>query len=128
MGMNPNEMLEKLPDFDTMNDTAEANARAKANLEKAKNRLELEIARCIREAMTNSRYWVNNKPPSMSYANAVIAQVGNTPEDAETLERLREQVSNYTETYQATKQLLSNMETQIAMWQTHSANRRKTTV
>jgi len=126
--MEPNELLKKLPDFDDMNNVAEANAKAKGDLEQAKNLLSQEIARCIQEAMHNPDYWLDGKRPSMSYATNVIAVNGNTPEDAKILSALRDKIVELTETYQVTKQLLNNMETIVSVWQTYSANQRRTTL
>lgn len=126
--MDTNELMKQLPDFDDMDKLGAANARAKAELEAVKNLLEMKIAKCIQEAMTNPEYWIDGKRPSMSYATNVIAVTGNNEDDFQELVELRSKIVALTEEYQYTKQLLSNMESRIAVWQTHSANRRKASV
>jgi len=126
--MDTNELMKQLPDFDDMDKLGAANARAKAELEAVNNLLEMKIAKCIQEAMTNPEYWIDGKRPSMSYATNVIAVTGNNEDDFQELVELRSKIVALTEEYQYTKQLLSNMESRIAVWQTHSANRRKASV
>lgn len=120
-----NDMIEVLPDFDEMDKVGRETTNAKAKLEDAKNRLDDEVARCIKEATNNELYWVNDKPPSMSYCNAVIARKGNTREDEELLNELRAEIVYWEEKYRLGKQVLDNMESRISVWQTYSANKRK---
>lgn len=117
-----------LPNFDDMDKLALENTKAKAQLEHLKNRLEDEIARCIKEAMYNEEYWINNKPPSMSYAKAVISVYGNTEEDRKTLQEIRQKIVEAEERYRLTKSLLDNARDRISVWQTDSANKRKATL
>jgi hypothetical protein len=121
MGMN----IESLPDFDDMDKMAKISTAAKANLEDAKNNLNILIADCIQEAMENTDYWLGNKPPTMSYCEKVISISGNTPKDCEKLEYWRKEIIAHEKTYQESKLLLDNMKSRIAVWQTSSANGRK---
>lgn len=118
-------LSESLPDFDDMNKIAKFIASSKAKLEDAKNQLEEKIADCIHQALTNQDYWLDNKPPTMSYCTSVISVRGNNEDDFKELKRLRESIIEYNRSYQEARSILDNMKDRISVWQTHSANTRK---
>jgi hypothetical protein len=120
-----NDLLKSLPDFDDMDKVAKIISDSKAELEDKKNRLDEYVATCVRTAMTDKNYWINNKPPSMDYIEKVVTVHGNTDEDARILSELREQIVNLMKQFQESKMVLDNMKDRIAVWQTHSANHRK---
>lgn len=114
-----------LPDFDDMDKVAKIVADAKARLEDAKNFLDAYISDCVKAAMISKDYWINGKPPTMSYVDRVIAIEGNTKEDKEILKNARQEIVNQIQRYQEARGLLDNMKDRIGVWQTTSANMRK---
>lgn len=121
-----NNLVESLPDFDDMDTVVRVATTAKAKLETLKNNLQSAIAEYTLQALTNEKYWVGGKPPTAAYCQSVISVIGNSERERSYLDSVRAEIIEQERTYQEAKLLLDNMKSRIAVWQTSSANHRKT--
>jgi len=120
--MEPEEFM---PDFDDFEQMATDAARFKADILIAKNNLSQLEARCMREALTNSEYWIGNKRPAMNYCEKVVKEIGNTAEDNAALCSYRDQIAAMTEAYQLLQHLITSSRDKLDLYRTLSANTRK---
>lgn len=113
-----------LPDFEDMNSVAVAASNARLQAQLVKDKLDTYIANCVRLACQNSQFWVNNKPPTQTYIDRVVAIMGNTPEDAAAIKAMHVEYLELQKQAEEARTLLMNMRDQLAAFQTLSSNKR----
>lgn len=116
---------EFMPDFDDFEKMAADVARLKADILIAKSNLSQLEAHCMKEALTNSEYWLGGKRPAMNYCEKVVKEIGNTEEDAVALCSYRDQIAVMTEAYQLLQHLITLSRDKLDLYRTLSANQRK---
>lgn len=103
-----------------------------ASLEQTVSGLEslLDMTRAIykKQCLDNKEYWPAGKPPSMEYLKQVVHFVGNTEKDLNHINGLENQLSEMKRQLTESKGALDTMHERIRVWQTQSANARKTLV
>lgn len=114
-----------VPDFEDFEQMIAEVARVRAEILTIKVALSKLEARCMREALTNSAYWVGGKRPAMNYCEKIVKELGNTEEDSVNLTNLRTELANKTETYQLLQGLIALGKDKLSLYQTISANTRK---
>lgn len=121
--------LEKLlPDFDDLEALAIEAAQAQLESEELYRKIKDGEARCIKLCMTNKEFWPDKKRPAETgiYLTKVVPQLGNTDEQRDKLEELRKQYAGCRAKAQECRDLLELGKRRIDVFQTLSANRRKT--
>lgn len=118
----PNENL--IPDFDTMIAHAEEAAKLRAKEIILKSELQCLEAICVREAILNREYWLSDKPPSMSFCDAVVKVIGNTEEERSNLENLRNELAAVTEQMVLLESLMYIDKNRLDLYRTLCANER----
>lgn len=113
-----------IPDFDTMTEHATEAARLKALEIILKADLQCLEAQCVREAIVNKDYWTSDKPPSMSYCDAVVRVIGNTIEECQRLENLRKEIAAVTEQLSLMEALIFIEKNKLDLYRTLCANER----
>jgi len=119
------EAEEFMPDFDDFEKMAVEVSRVKAEILVLKGALAQAEAMCMREALTNSDYWIGGKRPAMNYCEKVVKELGNTEEDRVALRNLRTELANKTEAYQLLQHLIILSRDKLDLYRTISANERK---
>lgn len=119
------EAEEFMPDFDDFEKMAADVARLKAEILTIKGALSQAEAVCMREALTNSDYWIGGKRPAMNYCEKIVKELGNTEEDRIVLRNLRVALANKTEAYQLLQHLITSSRDKLDLYRTLSANQRK---
>lgn len=114
-----------IPDFVELEEMTQEASRAKAVATALEHELEQLEAKYIKQALDDKQYWPKNKPPSMSYCNSVVVEVGNTPEQAEHLLRLRKEIAENLEKFHTLKDLIQIKRDKLDLYRTKSANERK---
>jgi hypothetical protein len=109
-----------LPDFDDMVEVAEKIKQLKLEKANLDNKIKAGQAETYRVAMTNPKYFSNNKPPSVSYVRAMYEYTG-----------LNGELVSVREAYAKTCAEIDNLQTQfdimktkIDIYRTESANKR----
>lgn len=117
--------MQKLPDFDEMFALAENAALAKSEMVMLEKLEEATAARFMREAIGNSGYWLGGKQPTATVHLAkIIAKIGNTETDEETMVAIRDRLSEVNRNYVEAIEKLKIMHAMISIYQTESANKR----
>ena len=114
----------KVPDFEDM---AEIIGKIyEISLEKIKLQLEIKTreAEIIKKVTTNQEYFVNNKPPSMSYIESTYKWTGL---DGELIPK-RNELANLTSKLEHARNTLDLYRNMISLYQTESANKRAATL
>ena len=119
------EVEQLVPDFDDFEQMIANVARVRAEILTIKAALTRLEAQCMREALTNSAYWVGGKRPAMNYCEKVVKELGNTEEDAANLANLRTELANKTETYQLLQGLITLNRDKLDLHKSISFNQRK---
>lgn len=114
-----------VPDFDDFEQMIIEVARVRAEILTIKTAISRLEAQCMRVALTNNIYWVGGKRPSMAYCEKIVKELGNTEEDSARLNNLRTELANKTETYQLLQGLIALGKDKLSLYQTISANTRK---
>lgn len=117
--------MNEVPDFSDMDELVLASTMARLRADQIKSELSVKVGECVRKAYRDKSNWINGRPPTQIYIDKVISVVGNTDEDAEALNAMRLEYSELMQKYQEAKLLLDNMKNQISVFQTKSANKRK---
>lgn len=115
-------------DFDDMYETWLILGSLEEELSRYERELNIYRASFKVGAMRNSAYWPTNKVPTAEYLKQVVHFIGNTPEDAELIQTYESRIAEIRREYTQTKGKLEVMEHRIRVWQTQSANARKTLV
>ncbi len=118
-------MIDKfeLPDFNDMArivDRIKELSHRKIILE---NRIKSKEANIVKEATTNSAYYLNQKPPSMVYIQSTYLFTGFKGE----LLPLREELAQIISDLEHAKLTFRVFEDMIEVWRTQSANERRST-
>ena len=118
--------MEKLPDFDYMNELADQAGQAKAEIKMLERLEDMLAAMFMRTAIENKEFWLGGKPPTATVHLAkIIAKIGNTVDDQAQMEELRDRISDaYGKFINATEKLQTCRD-MISIFQTESANKRK---
>lgn len=114
----------KIPDFEDM---LKVSAEIRdMSLEKTRLELIIEdsVAKTVRMLTTNAEYYVNGKPPSMSFINATYAFSGINGEIYE----YRVKLGNVTAELEFLKNKLTIYRDMIDVWRTISANKRASVI
>ena len=114
-----------IPDFDALEELARQAAGVSASIVYTKNELSMLEANVIRTALTDKRYWIGGKQPSMSYCDSVVAELGNTEEDTSRLLELRNTLAELTEQSKLLKHIIGISKDKLELYRTISANERK---
>lgn len=114
-----------VPDFDDFEQMLIEVARVRAEILTIKSATSRLEAHCMRVALTDNTYWVGGKRPSMAYCEKIVKELGNTEEDSTRLNNLRTELANKTETYQLLQGLIALGKDKLSLYQTISANTRK---
>jgi len=119
--------MEKLPDFDYMNELADIAGQTKAEIKMLERLEEMLAAMFMRTAIENDKFWLGGKPPTATVHLAkIIAKIGNTVDDQIQMEELRDRIA---EAYGKFIQVTGRLQTcrdMISVYQTESANKRVT--
>ena len=114
----------ELPDWEDLNALAKLVSETKLRAGNLKERLDIYLAHCVKEAYTNQEYWPNHKPPTQSYIENTVKIIGNNANDNDFIVRTREEYRNALKEYDDAKATLNNLKEKISVFQTISANRR----
>jgi len=117
--------MQKLPDFDEMFTLAEVAAQAKSEIIMLERFEDITSARFMRAAIVNEDYWLGTKPPTVTVHLAkIVAKIGNTTIDEETLSAIGENLAEANRVYVETIEKLRIMHAMVSVYQTESANKR----
>jgi len=90
----------------------------------------LDNARALfkQQYLIQENFWPGNRPPSMEYLKQVVHYIGNNKEQAEHLKGCEKTVEDIRKKLTEAKGLLDMLHWKLKVWQTKSANARKTLV
>lgn len=111
-------------DLDYMVSLTDQIAKTEIILSKYKIALDLLKANITRHVTQSDKYWVNGRPPSMSYIQTVYLIVGYDEETAESLLDLMNNIAEAESTLGDLKAKFTVEKGKLEVWRTHSANRR----
>ena len=118
----------KLPDFDDMTALAEKAAIAKGQikvLEKAQKRLSAEFMQFA--LLHDKTYWIGGRPTTVTFEK-IVAEIGTTDEDKNLMVEVTAELGRAYTVYEEASEKLQTCRDMIAVFQTESANKRKTTL
>lgn len=115
-----------LPDFEDLMELAEEIGKLDTKISKLKNMLEHLKALITQQVTMDKKFFINDKPPSMSYITSHFHVLGTSPDVSETLLDIKEDLAKSTGELQAKKNQFVVMRDMIKVWQTESANERIT--
>lgn len=113
-----------LPDFTEMDQMAKVSSQARLECDLFEAQLKDLVADCVRKAFTDPKLWYNDKAPTATYIEKVVAIKGNNSEDSERIKEFKIKMAEAYRTYEESKNLLENMRSRIAVFQTLSSNKR----
>ena len=117
--------MQKLPDFDEMHALAIQAADAKGEMVMLEWLKDATSAKFMRAAVEDESYWLGNKAPTATVHLAkIIAKIGNTATDEETISAIQERLAEVNRVYTEATEKLKIMHAMIAIYQTESANKR----
>jgi hypothetical protein len=115
-------------DFDDLYKVWQEVARLEQMVYNQESILDVTRAAYKRICMDNKELWPHGKPPSMEYLKQVVHHIGNSEEDSHCLDSLEIDLARYRREWTEAKGLLDVMHEKIRIYQTRSANARKTLV
>jgi len=117
--------MQKLPDFDEMFALAEEAAQAKAEMIMLERLEDATAARFMRAAIEDTDYWLGGKSPTSTVHLAkIIAKIGNTDSDEETMQAIQDRLAEVNRVYVEATEKLKIMHAMVSIYQTESANKR----
>jgi hypothetical protein len=114
----------KLPDFDDMLGVAEEIGLLKTRIALNKANLEKLEALITQSASTDPQYFINDKPPSMTYIKSHYHVLGLNDATKSKLDELRSQISEDEGKLKESELLFEVYRSMIDVWRTQSANQR----
>lgn len=117
-----------LPDFEDLLALAKEVGETETALIKTKFSLEELLADITAKVTKTQRYWVSDKPPSMSYIENNYHKLGYNDETKEALRVAREGIAELTGNLTTAKNSFQVMRDMVSVWQTHQANQRATVI
>ena len=90
----------------------------------------IDVARALykQQALVDEDCWLGNRPPSMEYLKQVVHFVGNNEDQKNHLDKLDNDLFRLKKELTEAKGILDTLHWKLKVWQTKSANARKTLV
>lgn len=117
-----------LPDFDDLITLSKEIGNLKKQIALDENALEILEAEITEETSTNEAYFVNGKPPSMSYTQANYLKIGYDERTRNELKRLKDNIAKNTGKLKEKEMLFGIYRNMIDIWRTESANERHSAI
>lgn len=113
-------------DLDYMVGLVEDIARFQEDLAKAKLALDMYKAEIARHVTKHENYWINGKPPSMSYISSDYQVLGYDDESRKELQNLENAVIELDAEFTRARTRFTVEREKLDVWRTASANARNT--
>ncbi len=114
--------------FDELYDAWKTVAAFESLLGEAESTLDNARALFKQQCLTEKAFWPGGKPPSMEYLKQVVHYVGNDKSQMEHLRKCEKTVEEIKSKLTQAKGILDVLHWRLKVWQTKSANARKTLV
>lgn len=114
----------KIPDFDDLIGLTERIGTLKLSINMDQIELDRLLANITNTVTVTKEFWVNNKPPSMSYIDSNYHKAGYDDETRDLLYTLRKRLAENQAELDEKELLFKVYQAQIEVWRTESANRR----
>lgn len=111
-------------DFDLMDSLAEEAAQAKAQIKLYERMEEMLAADYMRQALVDKSYWPTSRQPNQVVLSKVVAKIGNTKEQRQSLENIANDIAEANRKWVESTEKLQTYRDRIAIYQTESANKR----
>lgn len=114
----------KLPDFDDLYDLSFTIANLQTKKLKLEIKLEVLLAEVTKKVTEDSQFWVNNRPPSMSYIGSHYHIIGYNNNSKKEIIEIKSKIAELDGSLTECKNKFLVMRDQIDVWRTFSANKR----
>lgn len=117
-------MIVDVPDFDYMNQLAREAAEAKADIKMLEAARKHLAAKFMLTHLQDKSLWIQGKYPTGVVLEKIVAEVGNSPDNALEMEVLNSEIADAHRRWEEAFSMLQTCRDKISIYQTESANKR----